>query len=310
MRRSVQIAILLIVLISVGIGQTQNYQELISLADKYYNNKEYKNSAEKYDQAFAIQEGTSDDYYNAACSWALAGKRAKAFEYLNRSIDLGWLYLDHIKKDSDLVSLHEMKEWEELISKLQKKVEEFESHLNKPLVQELQAIDESDQKYRMVMDSLGKKQGWDSKEMNELWYKQNEIDSLNLIKIKDIIKNYGYPGRSMVGHQSITAWLVIQHSDLKTQEEYLPILQEAAEKGELSKSVFALLINRIRMRKGEKQLYGSQLQMKDGKYVIYPIEDEPNVNKRRAEMGLGPLEDYVKQCGIEYKVPAQNNQQP
>ncbi|MDT3404368.1 hypothetical protein [Mucilaginibacter terrae] len=42
---------------------------------------------------------------------------------------------------------------------------------------------------------------------------------------------------------------------------------------------------------------------KNGKATIDPIEDEPNVNKRRAAVGLQPLEDYVKQWGIEYHLP-------
>lgn len=31
--------------------------------------------------------------------------------------------------------------------------------------------------------------------------------------------------------------------------------------------------------------------------------DEPNVNKRRASVGLQPLEDYAKLFGIEYVLP-------
>lgn len=54
---------------------------------------------------------------------------------------------------------------------------------------------------------------------------------------------------------------------------------------------------------GEKRLYGSQIQRTGDTFVIYPIEDEPNVNKRRAEVGLQPLEEYVKQWGIEYTLP-------
>lgn len=39
----------------------------------------------------------------------------------------------------------------------------------------------------------------------------------------------------------------------------------------------------------------------DGKYDFHPIEDEANVDKRRAEIGLGPLEEYARLFGIEYK---------
>ena len=306
MKRMISVAVLSTALTSVLVGQQQNYQELVSVADKCYDNKEYEKSGEYYDRAFRMQKGTSNDYYNAACSWALAGNKTKALEYLNLSVDLGWLNINHLKRDTDLNSLHQTKEWDELVDKVTKKVDEYESHLNKPLKRELEVINGSDQKNRMMMDSVQKRFGSDSKEMKGLWTEQNEVDSLNLIRIKEIIEENGYPGKSLVGDQSSTAWLVIQHADLKTQEEYLPVLQDAADKGELSRSSFALLVDRVRMRKGEKQLYGSQIQMNNGKYEIYPIEDESNVNRRRAEVGLGPLEDYVKHWGIEYKVPTEN----
>lgn len=82
-------------------------------------------------------------------------------------------------------------------------------------------------------------------------------------------------------------------------------MQEAADKGEMEKGNLALLLDRIRIRKGQKQLYGSQVHVdSDGKPDGFePIEDEPNVNKRRAEVGLPPLETYAQHWGFEYKLP-------
>ena len=42
----------------------------------------------------------------------------------------------------------------------------------------------------------------------------------------EIIDEVGYPGKSMVGDQSGTAFLVIQHADLEVQEKYLDIITE------------------------------------------------------------------------------------
>ena len=67
----------------------------------------------------------------------------------------------------------------------------------------------------------------------------------------------------------------------------------------------ALLIDRIRVYKGQKQLYGTQVKMESTRQKSFDaIEDEKNVNKRRAEVGLGPLEEYAKQFGFEYKLPS------
>ncbi len=47
--------------------------------------------------------------------------------------------------------------------------------------------------------------------------------------------------------------------------------------------------------------------MKTGKNEFFPIEDEANVNKRRAAVGLEPLEEYAKHFGIDYVLPKSNH---
>lgn len=50
---------------------------------------------------------------------------------------------------------------------------------------------------------------------------------------------------------------------------------------------------------GKKQRYGSQAR--SGAFA--PIENETEINDRRAKFDLGPLEDYAKNFGFEYSVP-------
>ena len=138
--------------------------------------------------------------------------------------------------------------------------------------------------------------------MNRLIATMNEKDSINLIKVKAILDQYGWLGSDIVGGQgNQTIFLVIQHADLRTQEKYLPMMQEAVRHGKAKGSHLALLIDRVEMYNGRPQIYGSQLNGENGKYKFYPILDEANVNKRRAEVGLEPLEEYAKQFNIEYK---------
>lgn len=46
-----------------------------------------------------------------------------------------------------------------------------------------------------------------------------------------------------------------------------------------------------------------------GEFVL-PLEDPDNVDKRRAEVGLGPLADYVKQWNIVWDVEEYKKQLP
>ncbi|HEX5726545.1 MAG TPA: DUF6624 domain-containing protein [Longimicrobiaceae bacterium] len=134
-----------------------------------------------------------------------------------------------------------------------------------------------------------------------------ETDRANLRRLEEIIAEHGWPGASLVGEDgSRAAFLVLQHADPATQERYLPLLREAAEQGELAPAMLAMLEDRVRMRRGEMQLYGTQLRgdPASGRLTLWPIEDEANVDARRARVGLPPLADYLRNFGIEYAPPA------
>jgi len=133
-------------------------------------------------------------------------------------------------------------------------------------------------------------------------------DSINLSRIEKLIKKYGWPGKSFVGDSgNLTVFLVIQHSNLQTQEKYFPKLKASVEKNESPAMHLAYIQDRILTSKGQKQIYGTQVweYYGYGTYDLLPIEDEKNVNIRRAKVGLEPLEEYAKKFGIDYKLPKQ-----
>ncbi|MEO1513513.1 MAG: DUF6624 domain-containing protein [Bacteroidota bacterium] len=278
---------------------------MYSKADSLYKAKDFLPAAKLYQEA-AEGRNSASAYYNAACSWALVGQTAPALSCLDKSIDAGWTDLEWMKKDSDLNSLHETDEWAQSIQKLGAIVEEIERKLNKPLKKELEEIYVKDQMYRKMLDSIEQTYGLESDEIKAHWKLINDTDSVNEMRVVEIIGEYGWPGRSLVGGKANSAvWLVIQHAPLATQEKYLPLLQASVKDGESSGSNLALLEDRILMRNGKPQKYGSQVRRDrdTGEKYFYEIEDPANVNERRAEVGLGPIEDYAKRFGFEYKVP-------
>ncbi|MBK6754037.1 MAG: hypothetical protein IPG69_10680 [Flavobacteriales bacterium] len=74
----------------------------------------------------------------------------------------------------------------------------------------------------------------------------------------------------------------------------------AVEEGKLAASSLALLEDRIEMRNGRPQIYGSQVRMANGKSTLWAIRDEETVNERRASVGLGLLEEYAARFGINW----------
>jgi len=129
--------------------------------------------------------------------------------------------------------------------------------------------------------------------------------SINTSKIKKILDEYGWLGADIIGNQGdSTLFLVIQHSDFETQEKYLPMMREAVKKGNAKANNLAFLEDRVALRKGEKQIYGSQIapDPETGEYIILPLIDPENVDKRRADVGLGKFQVYISDFGMTWNV--------
>ncbi|UKB82574.1 hypothetical protein LF887_16340 [Chryseobacterium sp. MEBOG06] len=291
----------------------QEYSKLISEANKLYETKDYKMSTDLYDKAFKIESKNPSHLYNGACASSLAGNTKKAFKWLNLSIEKGWTNLKHLNSDTDLENLHSKKEWGKTIEKLEKKLELVEANYDKPLQAELLIILEEDQKYRMQIHETLKKFSDDSKEMQDLWKITLQKDSINLLKVKKILDEKGWVGKDKVGAQANNAiFLVIQHSDLETQKKYLPMMREAVTKGNANPGSLALLIDRIEIREGRKQIYGSQIGTNpntNNQYVL-PLIDPDHVDKRRTEVGLGSISDYVKNWNLIWDVEKYKSELP
>ena len=180
-----------------------------------------------------------------------------------------------------------------------------QSKFNKGLSALLDTVYHDDQSGRLKLDSLQKQFGWKSEQVQSLVKTLIIQDSINLIKVKKIIDTYGWLGPDEVGKQGAqTIFLVIQHADSLTQVTYVPLMREAVKKGKARPQDLALLEDRILTDQGKEQIYGSQVRTNEaGKYEFYPIKDEPNVNKRRAAVGLQPLEEYAKYFDIKYVLP-------
>lgn len=284
----------------------EEYTKFIQLAEGLYETKDYKRSAEHYSLAFKCYgwKGTADDRYNAACSWALAGVPDSAFFQLLKIVSvLNYKDINHISNDADLITLHEDYRWQEVISKVIDNKEKAEAKLIKPLVKLLDSIDYEDQHYRIKLDEVEKKYGWESKEVKALWKTIIQKDSSNLVKVTAILDQYGWLGPDEVGYDgNTTLFLVIQHSDQATQEKYLPMMRAAVKAGKARASSLALLEDRVALGQGKRQTYGSQIgsDIETQTYYVLPLEDAENVDTRRAAVGLNPMADYVKQWNIKW----------
>jgi hypothetical protein len=140
--------------------------------------------------------------------------------------------------------------------------------------------------------------------------KQNKIDKRNMKRLEEIIGRYGWPTKSMVGKEaSESAFLIVQHADLVSQKKYFPLLKAAALRNEARPDHVAMMEDRMLMGEGKKQIYGTGLKTDDvtKELKLWPIENEEEVDARRARVGLPPMAEYLKMMGLIYTPPKRNN---
>ncbi len=123
-----------------------------------------------------------------------------------------------------------------------------------------------------------------------------ETDSVNLLFIKKIIAQQGFPGISQVGEPaSQAAFLLAQHADddVEFQKTVLKQIEKLLVTKDVTPSNYAYLYDRIMVKEQGKQYYGTQFRRVKDK-ELFPIVDAANVNERRRALGMDTVEEYVK----------------
>lgn len=95
-----------------------DFEALISNANHYLCElKEYEKATVFYEKAFEVKETkNSNFYYFAACAFALAGKKEKAFKNLLNAFEKGWKNFHKLNNDGAFREFQATIEWMETIS--------------------------------------------------------------------------------------------------------------------------------------------------------------------------------------------------
>ncbi len=133
---------------------------------------------------------------------------------------------------------------------------------------------------------------------SEVW--NNKIDKKNTRELKIIVHIYGWSTIDLVGKKaSKNAWLLVQHADhdIKFQKYCLNLMKRVFNENEknIAKENLAFLKDRVLVNENKKQLFGTQFyKSKKGKFVLRPIVNKRDLQKRRNQYGLPPIEEYLK----------------
>ena len=130
-------------------------------------------------------------------------------------------------------------------------------------------------------------------------------DSLRSEWLEALVGERGWPTPAQVGPAGVrAAWTLLQHSpDAAFQARMLPEVERAAARGELPRADVAMLTDRVLVKSGRPQRYGTSFSVKDGRLVADPTEDLPGLAARRAAMGMPEMAAYARKLGELYGLP-------
>ncbi|MDQ3634823.1 MAG: VWA domain-containing protein [Acidobacteriota bacterium] len=131
----------------------------------------------------------------------------------------------------------------------------------------------------------------------------NKLSRQHLIRLCGILKENGWLRKETVDTEGLEAALFIirNSNDVEIQREIFPVIVEATQKGFISKANLASLIDRIRIKSGGRQIFGTQIKIEDEVGFLYPLENEANVDKWRKIYELPTLSDFIKYIETEYR---------
>jgi hypothetical protein len=123
-----------------------------------------------------------------------------------------------------------------------------------------------------------------------------QLHEANARELELIVDDEGWPTAESAGADGAeAAWLMAMHAVSRPSfmRRSLTLLKSAANRDEVPRRHAAMLEDRIRALEGRKQIYGTQLDWRNGKLSPLPIDAEDEVDARRAKAGLAPLAETI-----------------
>jgi hypothetical protein len=170
---------------------------------------------------------------------------------------------------------------------------EPETVFNQSLAEELKSMAVVDQIAAYIP------QGEYQKLSKEEWQTfKDSVFTTHQIRLQQIFDEYGFVGFDLaVEEGSQNFWLMVQHSDHNPefQKAVLEKMKVEVTKKNAIPSNYALLTDRVLLNTGKQQLYGTQVSynMETGQAYPRNLADSVNVNERRKNMEMEPLEVYL-----------------
>jgi hypothetical protein len=282
---------------------------IMSKSDSLRNEGEILKAIEECKNVFLSNPKDIRNLYNYSRFLSINKQIDSCFKYLNIAARIDTSFAPLI--EPNLLTARENEQWNDfenrLISNLNIKFKNAVKDIDYAKV--LWKLRAFDQAYFLETGIAGRKLGFKSSVVEALWSLKNMIQIKNQNELERLLDEKGWPRKSEVGNDAaFAAWLVIMHSNVRLQKKYLPVIEKICEENELPWARYAAIYDRSQFNDKKPQKFGTHITYNErtGSMELYPLENESMVNVWRKEVGLQPLEEYLKQNNIPIKSKMNN----
>jgi hypothetical protein len=234
-------------------------------AEEAYGRKSYLECGQLLREAAALENGDRGlTSYNAACCFAMAGDRDRAFASLGAALDGGYRQGSQIRGDQDLSSLHGDPRWQQAVDRADANLALYLKGTNPEL-------------YRLFQEDQADREAAPEK-IN--WAEVTPRDMKRRARVKAILDE----GGAKVSADYYHAAMMFQHSE--SAEEFATAHRLALRACELDPTasearwLAAAAMDRELMSRGQPQRYGTQFKKVNGRWTLYPVDPSVSDDER------------------------------
>lgn len=135
-----------------------------------------------------------------------------------------------------------------------------------------------------------------------MWAPVEAADAENETALLAMVPPEGWFLRSRYGDKAAkAAFHIVQHSNVALWRRFVPVLEPLVAKGEIDGQSYALMYDRLALKEGRPQRFGSQMTCKSGKWVVDTLEAPETVDARRKAMGfIQTMAEYQRHFETAY----------
>ncbi|MCC8407829.1 hypothetical protein LJ707_02740 [Mucilaginibacter sp. UR6-1] len=127
----------------------------------------------------------------------------------------------------------------------------------------------------------------------ELALQMKATDKENQQFVGGLLDTCGWP-KGLSAENNHTIFLVIDHGEIPFMNKYFPYVKQQADLGVVPKSDLATIQDRVLLRNGKKQVYGTQTFKAGAVVNVWPVDNIDGLAERRKAMGLEPMDEYLE----------------